>query len=96
MLMTLTIHPPALDNGAQRVVIQIVQCEPNGDHGELDLVFLVDLAPSLRSAGSRSQSCGEPEQIILDSEHGQSSHSMKRCSCPMKWCSYPMKKSAAT
>jgi len=32
--MSLTIHPPALDYGAHRVVTQIVQCEPNGDHGE--------------------------------------------------------------
>jgi hypothetical protein len=32
--MSLTIHSPALDDGAHRVVTQIVQCEPNGDHGD--------------------------------------------------------------
>jgi hypothetical protein len=37
--MSLTLHRPALDDGTHRVVTQIVQCEPNGDHGELDLVF---------------------------------------------------------
>jgi|LakMenEpi03Aug12_release.lakeMendotaPanAssembly.Ray.scaffolds.fasta_scaffold261865_2 hypothetical protein len=47
--MSLTIHPPALDDSTHRVVTQIVQCEPKGDHaGELDLVFWSDLA-----AGSR-------------------------------------------
>jgi hypothetical protein len=34
VLISLTIHPPALDDGAHRVVTQIVQREPNGDHGE--------------------------------------------------------------
>jgi hypothetical protein len=32
--MSLTIHPPALDDGAHRVVTKVIQCEPNGDHGE--------------------------------------------------------------
>jgi hypothetical protein len=32
--MSITIHPPALDDGAHRVVTQVIQCEPNGDHGE--------------------------------------------------------------
>jgi hypothetical protein len=35
----------SLDDGAHRVVTQIVQREPNGDHGELNLVFWLDLAP---------------------------------------------------
>jgi hypothetical protein len=70
--MSLTIHLPALDDGAHSVVTQIVQCEPNGDHGELDIDFCLDLA-----AGSRSRSCAQPEQIILDKQHWQSSHPMK-------------------
>jgi hypothetical protein len=37
--MSLTIHPPALDDGAHRVVTQIVQCEPSGGHVSLTLCF---------------------------------------------------------
>jgi hypothetical protein len=62
------------EKGAQTVVTQIVQCEPNGEWGSWWVwhCFLLDLA-----AGLRSWSCAEPEQIIPDPEHWQSSHSMK-------------------
>jgi hypothetical protein len=88
-LMSLTIHPPGLDEGAHKVVTQIVQCESKGESYDLDLVFLVGSCSWLKvlvMCGTRTNHSGSRTLAKLTS-YEKCTWPIKRCRYPMQWCS---------